>query len=154
MNENRNVTAELWDPILEILRNVGVSLAVLLVIFIGIQMLAVYAFGANFDIQRWIDRIKAGKQARRILFSTLAIISGIAAEMHFSPYLLLAPAQAGPGVLAGLVAIIAGSAILLTGNTSTPRTSTPRRMVLSLTAIVTTVLVGGCAIGNALGEAV
>jgi hypothetical protein len=141
--------ADLWGPVLDLVRPVVVSLGIALAVFIGIRMLAVYAFGANFDVQRWIDRIKVGRAARRVLGSILAIASGIAADLHFAPSLFTAPIQAGPGVLVGSAAVAVGLACLVT-----KRGGKARKKLLALTAVVTLVLCGGCAAGNVIGEAV
>ncbi|THV35693.1 hypothetical protein [Glycomyces buryatensis] len=114
---------------------------------VGVLLLAVIAPGEQGPIQRHINRIKLGRLVNRVSVSILAVFSGIGAELYYSPRLLDAPKAAGGGVVVGLAAIVGGLAIL-TKN----RKKRPRRALLTISAIVTTVLVGGCAIGNAVGE--
>lgn len=152
MTEQFNAAAgdaavDLWAPLLDAARGAITVVGVALVFFLGVWMLSVAAPGKMGDISRWLIAILVGKVARRLLGSFLLIASGIAAELHFGPLLFIAPQRAGLGVVVGIAAIVGGMHVL----TRNPRKG-PRRVLLMMTAIVTTVLVSGCAIGNAVGE--
>lgn len=143
------VTADLWGPVLDLGRTIAYCIAGAVAVFVGLWLLAVKAFGVNFDVQKWKDHFKEARVVRRVGGSLLAIGSGVAADMHFSPALFIVPAQAGPAVLVGSAAVVAGLACLFT-----KRHSKARRSLVSLTVVVTLIWCGGCAAGNAIGEVI
>lgn len=144
-----SATADLWGPVLDLGRTAAFYLGWALVVLIGLWLFAVKAFGVNFDVQKWVDHFKEARVVRRVLGSILAIVFGIAADMHFSPALFIAPAQAGPAVLVGSGAVVAGLACLFT-----KRHTKARRSLVSLSVVVTLIWCGGCAAGNAIGEGI
>jgi uncharacterized membrane protein len=115
---------------------------------IGVLMVAVLAPGEQGSIQRHINRFKIGRLINRVSVSILAVFSGVGAELYYSPRLLEAPRAAGIGVTVGFAAVLVGLAVL-----AKKRTKRTRKALLTVTAVATVVLVSGCALGNAIGEA-
>jgi hypothetical protein len=114
---------------------------------IGVLLVAVVAPGEQGSIQRHINRFKIGRLINRVSVSTLAVVSGIAAELYYSPRLLETPRAAGIGVSVGFIAILGGLGLL-----AKRRTRRTRKALLTVTTIVTVVLVSGYALGAAVGE--
>lgn len=136
---------DLIGPLLEGAKGVLASVAVPIVIAIGIGMLLV-AKGWMGDTTKALIKVGFSLRAWRLGISLTMLIIGIGLLLHFGRYLLLVPTQAAIPVLAGVGLILGGIGWLSLGGRVRVR-----RAAFGLTCGVIVAIIAVTALGTVIG---